>query len=237
MTWLDSPMLAFDLESTGVDVETDRIVTAATVAVDPVKRSSKLMDWLVDPGIEIPAEATAIHGITTEYARAEGAQPSKALVEITHKLYDAWEEGRAVVAFNAAFDLTLLDRELARHGHGGLTIGGPVIDPSIIDRAVDPYRKGKRTLADVCAHYGVTQTDAHMASGDALAAARLAWKLPRVFPEIAAMKLDELHQKQIEWREAWAMNFQEYLQRQGKYEEIDGAWPMRTAPVLQGEQS
>ena len=45
-----------------------------------------------------------------------------------------------------------------------------VIDPFVIDKHIDPYRKGKRTLTAVCEHHGVKQTDAHDATGDDLAA-------------------------------------------------------------------
>lgn len=226
--FLDTRMLAFDIESTGVNVESDRIVTATVVKCDPVNKQADPTEWLVNPGIEIPAEATAIHGITTEQARANGTDPGIAVKQIAMAVIDAWLDGIPVVAFNAAYDLTLLDREMRRHGIGTLKLGGPVIDPSVIDRALDPYRKGKRTLADVCAHYGVTQTDAHSASGDALAAARLAWKLPRVHHDLAEWSLEKLHDCQTQWRKSWATEFEAYLRQQGKEESIDGEWPMRS---------
>ena len=64
-------LVAFDLETTGVDPDTARIVTGSLVHFIgglPMKTQS----WLADPGIDIPAEATAIHGITTEHARENG---------------------------------------------------------------------------------------------------------------------------------------------------------------------
>lgn len=225
--FLDTPMLAFDVESTGVDVETDRIVTATAVVADPVAKTAEPTSWLVNPGIEIPAEATAIHGVTTDEARLLGADPAEAIAEIAIQIAEAWEQDMPVVAFNAAYDLTLLAREMRRHGVGELKATGPVIDPMCIDRALDPYRKGKRTLADVCAHYGVTQTDAHSSVGDALAAARLAWKLPRAYKDLRNLDLWELHERQVGWREAWATEFEAYLRRKGEHTKIDGHWPLR----------
>ena len=86
--WHRGRLVAFDLETTGVDVETARIVTAAVVRIDVAARTSHPTEWLVDPGIEIPAEASAIHGVTTERARAEGVDPRVAVAEIHHVLVD-----------------------------------------------------------------------------------------------------------------------------------------------------
>jgi len=52
------------------------------------------------------------------------------------------------VAFNGSYDLTVLDRELGRHLSSDLTVTGPVVDPHIIDRALD-RRRGKRTLEEI----------------------------------------------------------------------------------------
>ena len=56
--------------------------------------------------------------------------------------------------------------------------------------------KGSRKLADVVKHYGVSIGDAHNADADALAAARLAWKMPRVYPELAKLTIPALMELQ-----------------------------------------
>ncbi|MFM9597389.1 hypothetical protein ACKI1O_49625, partial [Streptomyces scabiei] len=63
----------FDLETTGVDVVHDRIVTAHVGVLDADGHVIDARDWLADPGVPIPAGAAAIHGVTAERARAEGA--------------------------------------------------------------------------------------------------------------------------------------------------------------------
>ncbi|WP_216073799.1 hypothetical protein, partial [Acinetobacter baumannii] len=78
--------------------------------------------------------------------------------------------GLTLIVYNAAYDLSVL-RALT----GDFTVDGPVFDPFVIDRVKDKWRKGKRTLGDVSAHYGVTLENAHEATSDALAAARIAW--------------------------------------------------------------
>jgi DNA polymerase-3 subunit epsilon len=82
--WADLPMVSFDLETTGVDVEADRIVTASIVRVTAGERS--VAEWLVDPGIEIPQEATDVHGITTAQARADGVPTVECLPALVESL-------------------------------------------------------------------------------------------------------------------------------------------------------
>jgi DNA polymerase-3 subunit epsilon len=67
MSWHTKRLAAFDIETTGVNPESDRIVTAA-VSLLGGGQPAEHLSWLVDPGIEIPAGASSVHGITTERA-------------------------------------------------------------------------------------------------------------------------------------------------------------------------
>ena len=67
MNWSDGRLLAFDTETTGTDPETARIVSAACLWRGGASEAAD-EEWLVNPGVPIPAEATAIHGITDEMA-------------------------------------------------------------------------------------------------------------------------------------------------------------------------
>jgi len=89
--WHTDWMAAFDLETTGTDPETARIVTATIVHIKGAQTETQ--SWLVNPGIEIPAEAAAIHGVTTERARAEGIAPATAAALILAELDQAWTGG------------------------------------------------------------------------------------------------------------------------------------------------
>ncbi len=71
MTWNAGPFLAFDTETTGVDVENDRVVTACLIKIVP-GQLAETRNWLIDPGVEIPEAATAVHGVDTEKARNDG---------------------------------------------------------------------------------------------------------------------------------------------------------------------
>ncbi|MET7882832.1 3'-5' exonuclease [Streptomyces avermitilis] len=233
MAWHEQLLIGFDLETTGTDPREARIVTGAVIEVkgqEPVGRR----EWLADPGVQIPADAVAVHGITNERAAAEGSPADQVAESLARSLVGYWQAGVPVVAYNATFDLTLLAAELRRYGLPSLRerLDGldpaPVIDPYTIDRWVDRYRRGKRNLEAVCTEYGVPLDAAHDATADALAAARLAAAIAQRHPKIAALGPAELHRRQIEWYAAWAADFQSFLRRKGDTTAVvDGTWPLR----------
>ncbi|WP_278236582.1 exonuclease domain-containing protein [Isoptericola sp. AK164] len=217
--WTGGPLLGFDTETTGVDVHDDRIVTAAVVV--RTATSTEVRTWLIDPGVEIPAEAAAIHGVTTEHARAHGVAPAGALDEIAAVLTAHLRDGVPVVAYNASFDLTLLDAELARHGLPTVPerLGrpvSPVLDPLVIDRWQDRYRRGKRRLGDLCELYGVVgDGELHSADVDVLATLDVLDAQVLRFPALRSVALDALHSAQRDAHRAWAESFNAWRDRQG----------------------
>ena len=235
MSWHLRRLAAFDIESTGVDPETDRIVTAA-VSLCGGDRPTESHAWLVDPGVEIPAAATAVHGITTEQARAEGRDAAEAVEEIVTLLAAQLRAGTPVIAFNARYDLTMLDREARRHGVVPLVerVGGPegllVVDPYVIDKQIDRYRPGKRTLAAVCEHYRVRLDAAHTANADAIAAARVAWRLAQRVEELRC-DLPTLHARQVAWAAEQAASLQAWFAEHGRDEVVEPAWPIVPLPA------
>ena len=228
MSWRDRPLAGFDIESSGLDVETVSIVTACVGIVWPGSAWGRV-NWLLKQDQPIPAEATAVHGITTEQANTDGMDHATGVREIRDALYTYWAKDAIVVAYNAPYDLTLLDRELRRIGEPGLDIRGPVIDPLVCDKALDTYRKGSRKLIDTCAHYGIPldADDAHGAEPDALAATRLAWKLAPQLP----VDDGELMAWQAQAYAKQRASFAQYLRRQRKHAEADqveltSGWPL-----------
>ena len=216
-----SRMLAFDLETTSANPKEARIVTSALVRIDG--RDVQKVEHLANPGIEIPQEATNVHGITTEKARAEGRPHEEVLKDTVEAIKAAWEDGLTLIVYNAAFDLTVL-RSLT----GDFTVTGPVYDPYVIDRVSDKWRKGKRTLGAVCEHYGVELGNAHEATADALAAARVAWKQVRQhYPNLAQMEENELMEFQaVKWYED-RVAFKKYLEGKGRdASDVSTAWPL-----------
>ncbi|MFT4236008.1 MAG: 3'-5' exonuclease [Microbacterium sp.] len=220
----------FDLETTGVDVENDRIVTAYVGLLDARGEVIHDENWLADPGVSIPAGAAAIHGITTERARAEGRDAAEVVAEIVHALEVILQAGIPVVAYNAPFDFSLLKNEAHRHGIAAIEHPSPVIDPLVVDKRLDRFRKGKRTLETVAAHYDVALDDAHEASADAIAAGRLALAIADRFRDQVPDDAAVLHTQQIAWAREQAESLTEYFVRIGRIspaEQLDGSWPIR----------
>ena len=230
--WHLGRLAGFDTETSGVDVENDRIVTASIVEVGG-KLPPVPANWMSDAdGVEIPTAASDIHKVTTERARAEGRPAREVVEQLVAGLAQVVLAGTPIVIMNAPFDLTLLDREARRHGVQPLTdiVGDElrVIDPRVLDKAVDTYRPGKRTLTDLCRHYRVKLDGAHSADADATAACRVAWRLGCTYPPLAEMSVDELHKTQVEWAAQQAASFQAHLRGKGETDAvIDGSWPLR----------
>lgn len=228
--WADGRMAAFDTETTGTDVEADRIVSAAVVAVGG-EEATEIRAWLVDPGVDVPEAATKVHGITTDQARAHGGAPVHAIEAITAVLAEHLAAGTPLVVFNARYDLTLLDREARRHGITPLVerLPGrhlaPVIDPYVLDKQTDRYRRGSRKLPALADHYRVPHEQQHSAEGDALAAARIAWRIGTTHSEIGGATLPKLHDAQINWAARQAAGLQEYLRRNNPEAVVEPAWP------------
>lgn len=245
--WVDMRMYAFDCESTGVDPRTDRIVSAA-VAIVGGRLDTETLTVLADPGVEIPDGATAVHGITTEHARAEG-HPAKDVIFVVLNALAARQDGCAIVCCNARFDLTLLEAEARRHDLTALSARGPlhVVDPRVVDLHLDRYRPGKRKLSDLCRHYGARMDQAHDASFDAIAAARVTYVLcqwadvvrrARGSEEVRELlelrrewdrvrhDLPALHEAQQRWAALQAEGLEDHFERSGTPQAVPREWPI-----------
>ncbi|MGJ5725348.1 5'-3' exonuclease H3TH domain-containing protein [Brevibacterium sp. H602] len=222
--WAQSRLVGFDLETTGVEPATARIVTAAFV-----DSADQVRTWLADPGIEIPESARAVHGITTEFAQANGAAATQVISELCAEFAALREEGAVVVGHNVVYDLSVMAAEVARHRPD---IDFPAIIPTIVDtfvvdKHIDPYRKGKRTLIETAKTYRVELLDAHDAAADALAALDISRALSEKSTEISAMSNDEIMAAQADWKRSQAAGLQAWLRKKGNAEAVvDGSWPM-----------
>ena len=219
------PRAAFDLETTGKDPRTARIVTASIVMVDEAGAVADTHEWLADPGMEIPEEAAAIHGISTAHAREHGRPAAVVAAEVGAVLATLFANNIPVIAFNASYDFTVLANEARRHNLGQIT-AAPVIDPFICNKNVDKFRKGSRTLVALCEEYGIKLDDAHTSAADAQATLRLADALAAKY---SALRVDvmELHALQAVWAREQAADFQAYLRRvKDPTAVIEGDWPV-----------
>lgn len=226
--WADGPMLGFDLETTGVDRCSDVPVSAALVVVEGGKVASTDY-FLIDPGRPIPADASAIHGISTERARSEGISLTGALNRIYDAISGAQARGWPIVGMNVSYDLTMLDVLARAHlGWGIAREGLYVLDALVIDRHIDTYRSGERKIVNLAEHYGVELADAHNAAGDATAAIYVVAAELRQCPDLAATSLADLTANQAAWHRRWAEKYSSYRVRRGKspLDTADFEWPI-----------
>lgn len=222
-----SGFLVFDTETTGVDVFEDRVVQCYIGRFDSAGNLTERWEWLIDPGIDVPEEASNVHGFTTEHLREHGLAADHALREIigvfSRHMDIPW------VAYNLNFDLSILDAEFKRHGFDDLwgemvAQNVRLFDPLVIDRAQDKYRKGKRTLEAVAGHYGVPFDPelAHEAGYDVAVTAQVLLKVTGKYgyPTNAI---------QAEAYREWAEHLEEYLRGANKDDtiKVDADWPLR----------
>lgn len=190
MKWaITDPLISLDTETTGKDPQEARVVDIALAVIVP-GRDVDLRTALINPGVPIPAEASAVHGISDERVAAEGRPPAEVLDAFVADIALAIRGGAALVAQNASYDLTVLARECERHGLPSIEdrLGEPltcVVDPMVLDKQCIKYRRrvspdqGARVLKTLAAVYGVAWDDdkAHGAAYDALIGARVTWRI------------------------------------------------------------
>ena len=223
-----STLAVFDLETTGIDVSTSRIVSANVSVIDADGAVIERQDWLADPGVEIPIQASNVHGITTQRARSEGMPAAEAVSEIVAAIRSVLSRELPLVVFNAPYDISLLRHEAIRHGVEPVASPSPIIDPLVIDKAMDQYRRGKRTLEFAAVEYGVELSDAHDAGADAIAAGRVAQAIARRNPERLGVSARELHDLQVEWSAQQSASFADYMRRTHNPDFVEtSGWPER----------
>ena len=107
---LTRPLVVFDLETTGIDVEKDKIVQIAMIRIEPGGERTTF-ETLVNPEQPIPPGASAVHGIKDEDVR------DKSTFRQIHREVEAFLKDADLAGFNSVnFDLPLLQAELNRTG-------------------------------------------------------------------------------------------------------------------------
>lgn len=153
---LTKPLVFFDLETTGINIATDRIVEISILKIYP-NGNKESKTWLVNPEIEIPPQATAIHGITNEKVVTEPT--FKELASTISKMISDSD----LAGFNSTrFDIPLLAEEMLRAG-----IDFDMSNRKSVDVQVIFHKKEQRTLSAGYKFYcGKDLEDAHSAEAD-----------------------------------------------------------------------
>lgn len=213
MSWVENGFIAFDTETTGIDIAADRIVSAAAVLYrGGVEVSSH--EWLIKVDIDIPQAASAVHGITNEMSQSQGQEQVAALTSIREFLVTS---NLPVVCFNSAFDRGILDANLVRVGLDPLS-GVIDICPFVIDKQMDKYVKGKaqRRLQPTVARYGleISEDDWHGALADSRITGLLLLAQAQRYPNLFDGDLGEFSQAVGVWREEQDASFKAWLATQ-----------------------
>jgi DNA polymerase-3 subunit epsilon len=156
---LKRPLVFFDLETTGTNVGSDRIVEASFLKLH-IDGRRELKSWRINPGIPIPPGATKIHGITDDDVK-EAPKFADLAGELRSFLEHCDLGGYNILKF----DLPLLAEEFARTGHEFEADSRSVIDVQNIFHKME-----QRTLTAAYKFYcDKSIVKAHSAEADTLA--------------------------------------------------------------------
>jgi DNA polymerase III subunit epsilon len=232
--WPAGEVLGLDFETTGIDRFNDVPVSYALVSV---VKGVVVRSWsgLIDPGRPIPAEATEVHGISTEQVRDVGMPLDEAVALVFDAVVAASHRGVPLAGMKLDYDLTILEilaRDLCGLGLVERGWRGPVLDAVVIDRHFDPEREGRRTLVDLCAHYGIEIGKAHDAAADATASIEVLFALALRHDALWKCDLARIHNDQIGWHREWTAKYDSWRLSEGMVpiDPRDYVWPI--APAL-----
>jgi DNA polymerase III alpha subunit (gram-positive type) len=200
-SWRSTPMVKIDFETTGLP-PIGRAVEVGFARFEDGK-CVESYGSLINPGCPIPAEATAIHGITDEDVKdAPTVEQVFEEQRVRTMLHDA-QPG----AYNASFDRLYVPMTAT------IEHSWPWLDTMVIARHVDRYVSGKNKhkLVPTCERHGVALPRAHRAEDDAKASGELFHVLIEKLPWVAGMMLGELlHWMREEQNREW-LRFNKWL--------------------------
>jgi DNA polymerase-3 subunit epsilon len=167
----DTEIVSLDLETTGLDPASDRILSIGTVTVRGMAvRLDTAWHQLVQASRDIPEASAVIHRITDDQS-AQGLPLKQVIPDLLDRL-----TGKVVLVHHAAIEQQFIDQACRTlYGSGFLA---PMIDTEVLarrqfERCNRPYRPGDLRLSSLREHYQLPRYLAHNALSDALATAEL----------------------------------------------------------------
>ncbi len=208
-SWVELPIALVDVETTGRDPSTDRIVEVG-LAIARKGEIAERRNWLVNPGRPIPKEASDVHKITDDDVK-DSPRFETIATEIMTALV-----GCVPAAYNASFDRAFLRSEIDRTASlpadglpPALQRDVEWIDPLVWARELQSEERS-RALTDVAARLGIVLQNAHRASDDAEAALRVMLTLARdvripatygaLVQQQRRLALEQADERRLRWR-------------------------------------
>lgn len=213
----------FDLETTGLDVSKERVITACVTLLDE-NGDFKPNDgeWLLNPGVPISPESEKIHGISNQKALKEGMDAAEGLIQIIDRLNFYQDAGIPISPFNGSYDFSLLYFEAKRHGIKPF-IPKLVLDAAVLDAGLDK-REGPRNLEAMAAYYKVELINAHNATADAVAGGRVTQAIARKYAGMFTPDLERIFYVQSVWA-----NFQNVARKLHFGGPLVYGWPLQVS--------
>ena len=180
---MNDEMVAFDIETTGLNAGSDRMteIGAVIFAGGEIKES---FNTFVDPGMHIPAEITQLTGITDKDVR--GAPDEGEAM----RMFLEFAGGRPIVAHNADFDTGFMSSACARCG---IDFEPVYLDTLSLSHALLPDLK-RHKLDIVSNRLSLPEFNHHRASDDALVVARIMGKFLPMLAEKGARTIDDIQE-------------------------------------------
>lgn len=171
---LKKPLVFFDLETTGINIAKDRIVELSFLKVHP-NGKEEIRSRRINPEMPIPAEATAIHGITDE-----DVKDCPTFRQVAKSLADHLE-GCDLAGFNSSrFDVPLLAEEFLRAG-----VDFDMSKRKLVDVQIIYHKKEPRTLEAAYKFYCDKELDnAHSAEADTIATYEILKSQLKLYPDL-----------------------------------------------------
>jgi DNA polymerase-3 subunit epsilon len=204
---LSAPVVFFDLETTGTDVQRDRIVEICLLRVRPLPHAiEQPRTWRVNPGVRIPSEASEIHGIKDEDV-ADCPGFGEIADEVLEMIEGAILSGFAITRM----DIRLLQSELLRIGKPRDLSGAKTIDSQVIFHKREP-----RNLGAAMQYYCESELEgAHGAEADTVASLRVfAGQLTKY--EDLGVEVDALHELSASFNTAFVDGGRRFIWRDGE---------------------
>ena len=162
---------------------------------------------------------------------------TEAVSLVADAVVSAGGRGVPLAGMKLDYDLTMVETQAVRLCGGGIVERGwcgPVLDAGVINRHFDRERRGRRTLVDLCGHYGIEIAHAHerisqhdRVHGGALGTGGAARGVGGRYD------LARLHEDQIDWHREWAQEYDGWRLSKGMIpiDPLDYEWPLVPATL------